>query len=877
MGVVSRSLDRLRAVASGPRSLVIGGVLAASALIVLVALILLGTGPSARQTASLPSPTGAARAESPTPTAVASSSATATRAPETLPPVELEVAIDSSLRPVIASVPPLEDGGSPRPVGRTVTADGLASDFVVGEVAVVVPDSAAVAELRQRDDVEVVAVDDEDFDAEDGIPVLLRIRRPADIDTTRVAHDLVAVGDGLRGELRVSDADTVATLAVMARLAVADGLEASLNDVPVVHDIPEGRAIERLAASGNAFDWFYVKSTAAQGIGLDTAWQMLYHAGREENRVKVMVVDRGFEVNADLPAVSALWGSDWGPADNWNNSGGVAIPYHGTQVAIVAAGQVDNDYGTAGPAGPFTELVMLHLPGGSWENLREIERVARVHEPDVINMSYGSVVTSSVGATKKRFDRTFKRIAQRYGGLAFASAGNEGLDVDKVGGPYLPCASTRVICVGGMGVDTTTKAQNSNFGSERDDRSVEIYGPFCVYTLTDPSKAGEGWAKTGCGTSFASPFVAGVAALLRVADPALTPEEMAEILYDTAHVGGLGQLATGHLRRIDAHMAVARALGLTWTQPTVTVTDGPGSYPLDEVISFGGTARSFSGEKLPIRWHSSIDGWLNEKPQKGSIGAVLSPGDHLIQASAIDRRGFSGVAPVLVTVENEPPTIAIVAPDDGATIYEGTALHLVGYSHDPDIYVNQSLADDQVHWTIERTSGQLVWESDGHVRATALDVGKYVIRFRGTDAQGASAEDTVELTVLELEPGWVPPIANIIKPVPGTTLNVGNNKQTVELQGNAFGVDGAAISGQRFRWTATSDNGQTITLCTGSGFPGGGGGLGVATSCAQATVELGLASGAVGRTVWALRLEAVDNQGVPVTAVRDIEVVFATG
>jgi hypothetical protein len=369
--------------------------------------------------------------------------------------------------------------------------------------------------------------------------------------------------------------------------------------------------------------------------------------------------------------------------------------------------------------------------------------------------------------------------------------------------------------------------------------------------------------------------VAGVAALLRVADPSLSPDEMQQILYDTAHVGGLGPSVSGHLRRIDAHMAVARALNDTWLQPTVSISEGGGTYPVDEVISFSGTARSHTGEALPIRWHSSIDGWLNESPSSGPVGAVLSSGEHVIQATAIDRRRFSGVHAVVVEVDNRPPNIAIVAPANGTTIYEGQALHLVGYSHDPDPFINAALTDDQVRWTIER-GGSVVWEAEVHVAVTALSPGEYVIRFSGTDTHSASAEDTVALTVLELEPGWVPPSATISKPLPGTRLTVSNNTQTVELQGSAKGVDGAPISGQRFQWTATSDNGHTIVLCTGSGFPGsGGGGFGTPKSCATATVELGLAPGAVGRTVWALRLVAIDNQGVPVDAARDIEVVFA--
>jgi hypothetical protein len=66
----------------------------------------------------------------------------------------------------------------------------------------------------------------------------------------------------------------------------------------------------------------------------------------------------------------------------------------------------------------------------------------------------------------------------------------------------------------------------------------------------------------------------------------------------------------------------------------------------------------------------------------------------------------------------------------------------------------------------------------------------------------------------------------------------------------------------------------------GSGFPGassGGGGFTIPVDCRDSTVELGPAPGAVDRTVWGVKLAAVDVYGVPVEAVRKIEIVFATG
>jgi hypothetical protein len=224
--------------------------------------------------------------------------------------------------------------------------------------------------------------------------------------------------------------------------------------------------------------------------------------------------------------------------------------------------------------------------------------------------------------------------------------------------------------------------------------------------------------------------------------------------------------------------------------------------------------------------------------------------------------------------------VTIVSPQDGETVYAGTALSLIGYTLDPDPFANQALADDKVSWTIERSDGTVVWEADGHAVATALDAGDYVIWFRGTDPHGATAEDVVDLEVIPLQPGWQPPTATIQLPPDGLRIGVSGGTKPVDLKGLAFGVDGNSIAGERFRWTALSDNGHKVTLCVGSNFPGsggGGGGFAIIKSCREATVQLGLAPGAVGRTVWAITLEAVDLQGVSVQRSVLVEVVFATG
>jgi serine protease len=518
--------------------------------------------------------------------------------------------------------------------------------------------------------------------------------------------------------------------------------------------------------------------------------------------------------------------------------------------------------------------------GDYWKNTRALKIVARDERPDVINMSFGGVVTTGRDAQTRRWDRILRIIADRWGALTFASAGNEGMNIDAGSGRYLPCASTRAVCVGGMGEDTTTRHAGSNYGTQRSSRSVEIYGPFCVVTVATPAESNAGEPSAACGTSVASPFVAGVAALLRVADPSISPGRMKEILLDTAHTGGLGAEVTGHVRRIDAHMAVAEALDTTWTPPTVTIA-GAGTYPVGEVELITATARSYSGEALPVRWHSSRDGWLVDDPTNSPIGtSALSPGRHIIRASATDRRGLTSGVEVEVNITHLPPEVRIVSPETGDTFFEGFGIDLIGFANDPNPF--GGTVNLMGRWTItDEETGQTIWSSTQipTVSTEPLSAGNYRIHFHAVDPYGVSAEDEVTIEVRELDPGWVPPWAQILEPPSGTTA--GATPQTglakAQLVGRAFGVDGNPIAGERMRWTATNDQGETIVLCTGSSYPGSGtgGGFIVHKDCGRELVDIPLSGPPF--TVWAVKLEAVDSAGVRVHDTVSVTVVLAVG
>ena len=115
------------------------------------------------------------------------------------------------------------------------------------------------------------------------------------------------------------------------------------------------------------------------------------------------------------------------------------------------------------------------------------------HGADVINMSFGTLEKSKV--LKDAID-----YANKQGVTLIASAGNENMDTEQ-----FPAAYDKVIGVGATNL-WDMKTSFSNFG-----RSVDVSAPGASIIAPFPN----GYYAIVSGTSFASPIVAGEAALLR--------------------------------------------------------------------------------------------------------------------------------------------------------------------------------------------------------------------------------------------------------------------------------------------------------------------------------------------------------------------------
>jgi subtilisin family serine protease len=187
---------------------------------------------------------------------------------------------------------------------------------------------------------------------------------------------------------------------------------------------------------------------------------------------------------------------------------------HGTMVASVVAGITDNSYGISGIAGKSKLLavkVMNSSGSGTYSSMISGIEYAIANGADVINMSIGGRTAST--ALKLAVDN-----AVSNGVTVVAAAGNEGSTTLSY-----PAAYENVIGVGAVDY-YNNKASYSNTGSGL---TIMAGGTARVATTTT-------YIGTASGTSFASPYIAGLVALMYSVHPDLQPQMVIKALADGA-------------------------------------------------------------------------------------------------------------------------------------------------------------------------------------------------------------------------------------------------------------------------------------------------------------------------------------------------------
>jgi subtilisin family serine protease len=260
-------------------------------------------------------------------------------------------------------------------------------------------------------------------------------------------------------------------------------------------------------------DWPY-GNAEWEGTGMGAAFDFIA-AAPAGNTVRIAVVDSG--VDADHPELADVLipGHDFanGDSEPEDDAG------HGTKVCGIIGAKGGNAYGSAGVAWntpvEIMPLKFMKLNGGSTTGCTSdaVDAIyyAVDHGATIINASWGFSSYSS--ALKDAI-----KYARDHGVLFVASAGNKGQDNDTV--PHYPSnyQLANVIAVAAMN-RYGELASFSNYGRN----SVHVSAPGSGLKTTDINGGIASWVS---GTSFAAPWVVGVAAMVASQNPSLSYTEL---------------------------------------------------------------------------------------------------------------------------------------------------------------------------------------------------------------------------------------------------------------------------------------------------------------------------------------------------------------
>lgn len=280
-----------------------------------------------------------------------------------------------------------------------------------------------------------------------------------------------------------------------------------------------------------------------------TAWNMT----TGEATTVIAVVDTGVDPNQPDLRGRVLKGWDFqGNDNNPRDDNG-----HGTAVSGVAAAAGNDGVGIAGMCWHclILPVKVLNAAGsGSHSNIAAGIVYAVKHHADVINLSLAGAYPSNVVANAVAY-------ARARGVVVVAAAGNEGS-----GRKFYPAALPGVISVGATSGNDALYHW-SNYGAW-----VKVAAPGCAYT-GKPRAHWSWW----CGTSFASPVVAGTAALIKSLRPDLSRAQIEKLLLTSAvRVKGVSQ------GRIDTGRALRAAAALN---PSDSTSSDPVTYQWHSKLS----------------------------------------------------------------------------------------------------------------------------------------------------------------------------------------------------------------------------------------------------------------------------------------------------
>ena len=406
-------------------------------------------------------------------------------------------------------------------------------------------------------------------------------------------------------------------------------------------------------------------------IGFDVDAQLAWDQSQGYGSIYtiIAIIDTG--VDTAHPDLRLVAGYDYGDNDG-NPMDDSADPGHGTACSGVAAGRANNALGVTGIAGGCTVMPLKIADSAGNLGFTAIEN-ALTHcgnnGVDVASMSFGA--EGGMGEGDSPSTDTALEYAYSNGVTLLAATANSNTSAIAY-----PSNHNKVISVGAASPTGQRKSTSSSDGENwwgsnygvatiDDPNAVDIMAP-TILPATDITGAGNGYNTTSDyymwfnGTSCATPYAAGVAALLISKDPSLTPAQVRTALTSTAtdmtFDGGAGWDRYTGYGMVNANNAL---LSLVPGMPTCQITAPIGGSVIDlgSTVTINANATDSDGTIIDVKFY--IDNVLqftdNASPYSWSWNTTgYSGGSHLIKAVATDNSSNTAQSEITISLLAPP-------------------------------------------------------------------------------------------------------------------------------------------------------------------------------------------------------------------------------
>jgi subtilisin family serine protease len=276
----------------------------------------------------------------------------------------------------------------------------------------------------------------------------------------------------------------------------------------------------------------------------------------------VIVIDDGFFKSPDIPVR---------PADSKGFPSGTAegappIPgrvrdygYHGTLVISLLGADANNKLNIAGVCGTWIDqrerkwgALPIPIRIGEGSRLPPNSSMLADAIEEWLPHAHTRVISISKNLVDQPYDEKLKKTldkAKSRGVVVVTGAGNDKKVLDDLGwlGNY-----DNIIVVGGLNQSGTDYWTEPSQGT-RKGKAVNIYAPAEKLTGIES----ETTTRVDSGTSYATPIVSGVVAMMLNANPTLWPSDVRQILKDTADLVAVSD--GSQIPRLNAYAAVEKA------------------------------------------------------------------------------------------------------------------------------------------------------------------------------------------------------------------------------------------------------------------------------------------------------------------------------